>query len=428
MRNAVGRERVHNGVYDRGRSPDGPRLADALHAHLVRGGRRDRALQGVVRELWRARDKVVDHRARRQIARLLVEGLRYALRYSTVELSVDDCRVDDGSAVVDAEVVPDLHEPGLRIHLGDADVRPEREGEVGRVEEELLREYGLHALGQIIRGICGPGHIGHADVLVGRAGDAKCATFELYVVLCRLEHVGRDLPGFIDDLLGCHVNGDAAHRKAPRTVGVAPIRGYRRVAVQDLDVIYVDTKDVGCDLGPARHVALSVGRRTRDDLDLTRGEHLDFRHLPAGSSGPEGHENLRWGETADLGVGGEPDAELYWVARLATPALFLSQALVVGQLQHPIERHLVVARVVLDAAGSIRRLVEGLVEVSAAHLGRVKPRLGGEGVHDALDGVGGFGPTSSAVGVGGCLVGVDADTLERVSGKGVDARVHESAK
>src|ERR687897_3711794 len=234
MRNAVGRERVHNGVYDRGRSPDGPRLADALHAHLVRGGRRNRALQGVVRELWRARDKVVAHRARRQIAllvvdRLLVEGLRYALRYSTVELSVDDCRVDDGSAVVDAEVVPDLHEPGLRIHLGDADVRPEREGEVGRVEEELLGEYGLHTLGQVIRRVCGPGHIGHGDVLVGRAGDAERAAFEFYIVLGSLEHMRCDLLGFLDDLLGRQVDGDAAHGEAPRTVGVAPIRGYRRV-------------------------------------------------------------------------------------------------------------------------------------------------------------------------------------------------------
>src|SRR5918994_6079648 len=223
MRNAVGRERVHNGVYDRGRSPDGPRFADALHAHLVRGGRRNRALQGVVRELWRARDKVVDHRARRQIAllvvdRLLVEGLRYALRYSTVELSVDDCRVDDGSAVVDAEVVPDLHEPGLRIHLGDADVRPEREGEVGRVEEVLFGEHGLHTLWQVMCLVCGSGHIGDGDVLVGRARNAEPAANGLYIILGRLEHVGGDLPGFLDDLLGRHVNGDATHRETPRTV------------------------------------------------------------------------------------------------------------------------------------------------------------------------------------------------------------------
>src|ERR671921_1373951 len=341
MRNAVGRERVHNGVYDRGRSSDGPRFAYPFHAHLVRGGRRDRALQGVVRELWRARDKVVDHRARRQIAllvvdRLLVEGLRYALRYSTVELSVDDGRVDDGPAVVDTEVVPDLHEPGLRIHLGDADVSPEREGEVRRIEEELLGEYGLHTLGEIVRQVCGSCHIGHGDVLVGRAGDAKRAAFELYIVLCRLEHVRCDLLGFLDDLLGCQVNGDAAHREAPRTVGVAPIRGYRRVTVQNFDVIHIDAKDVRGDLGPARDVSLPVGRRTRDNLDVTRGEHLDLRHLPTGPTGSEGHKHLRGGEAADLGVGREPYAELYGIARFAPLTLFLSQPLIVGQLQHPI--------------------------------------------------------------------------------------------
>src|ERR687890_825425 len=77
--------------------------------------------------------------------------------------------------------------------------------------------------------------------------------------------------------------------------------------------------------------------------------------------------------------------------------------------------------------GRIRRLIEWFVEVAAAHLGRVDPYLGGEGVHDALDGEGGLGPTSSAVSISGCLVRVDAGTLERVCGEGVDARVHERA-
>src|SRR5829696_7318093 len=433
VRYPVGRERVHDRVYDRGRCPDGPRLADTLHAHLVRGGRRDRPLQGVVRELGRTRDQVVNHRARRQVTVLVVdgffvEGLGYALRYSTVQLTVDDGRVDDGSAVVDTEVVPDLHEPGLRIHLGDADVRPEREGEVGRVEEELLGEYGLHTLGQVVRQVCGPCHVGHGYVLVGRAGDTESTAFKLYIVLGSLEHVGRDLLGLLDDLLGRHVDRDTADREAPRTIRVTPIRGYRRVAVQDLHVIRRDAKDIRGDLGPARHVSLSVGRCARDDLDITRGEHLDLRHLPAGPSGPEGREHLRGGEAADLGVGGESDAELYGVARLAPLALFLSQPLVVGQLEHPVERHLVVAGVVLYSGRRIRRLVEGFVEVAAAHLGGVEPYLGGEGVHDALDGEGGLGPTSAAVGVGGCLVGVDAGTLERVCGEGVDARVHKRAE
>src|SRR3712207_8813066 len=43
-------------------------------------------------------------------------------------------------AVVHPEVVPDLDEAGLGVHLGYADVRPEREGEVGWVEEDLLAQ------------------------------------------------------------------------------------------------------------------------------------------------------------------------------------------------------------------------------------------------------------------------------------------------
>jgi hypothetical protein len=140
--------------------------------------------------------------------------------------------------------------------------------------------------------VCGPGHIGHGYVLLGRAGDAKRAAFEHYIVLGRLEHVGRDLPGLFDDLLGCQVNGHTTHGEAPRTVGIASERGYCRVAVQDLHVVRRDTQDVRGDLGPARHVALSVGRRARDYLDITRGEHLDLGSLPTGPSGPEGREYL----------------------------------------------------------------------------------------------------------------------------------------
>src|SRR3712207_2738282 len=174
--------------------------------------------------------------------------------------------------------------------------------------------------------------------------------------------MSRYLLGLFGDLLGGHVDRHATYGEAPRAVSVAPVRGHRGVAVEDLDVVYVDAQGVGGDLGPARDVALAVGRGAGDDLDLAGGEHLDLGRLPPAAAGAQPGKHLRGAEAADLSVRRQPDAELDGISGLPPAPLFFAQALVVGELEHPVQGLLVVAGVVLDAGRGVGRLVEWFVE------------------------------------------------------------------
>jgi hypothetical protein len=100
------------------------------------------------------------------------------------------------------------------------------------------------------------------------------------------------------------------------------------------------------------------------------------------------------------------------------------KGLVVGELYRPVERRLQVERVVHEAGGVLRRLVERLVEVPAPDLGRVHVELAGQGVHGPLDGVAGLGTPGAAVGVGGRQVGEDALDLDGERVERVDAGEH----
>src|SRR5919112_1425181 len=175
-------------------------------------------------------------------------------------------------------------------------------------------------------------------------------------------------------------------------------------------------------------MALAVGRGPGNHLHVARGKEPHVGVLPPGPPEAQLRVNLRWGYAADLRIGGKSDAELYGVVVLAPAPLLGAQALVVGQLQHPIQRLLEVERVVLDAGGRVGWLVERLVEVPAPHLGRVHVQLPGQRVYYALYGVGGLGTPGAAVGVGRGQVGEDARDLARVRVEGVDPRVHEGPK
>src|SRR5215217_7774264 len=129
-------------------------------------------------------------------------------------------------------------------------------------------------------------------------------------------------------------------------------------------------------------IFLALGRGSGHDLDLAGGEHLDLGRLPAGAAGAQRGEHLGGGQTADLGVRREADAELYGVTLLAPATLLLPEPLVVGELYHPVQRRLHVHRVVLDPGRSVGRLVERLVEVTPPDLSGVEPGLAGKGVHD----------------------------------------------
>ena len=173
-------QRVDDGVHDRRGRGDAAGLADALDAeHVARRGGLGAA--GVeVRQVGRARDEVVDHRAGDEVALgvvdgLLVQRLRDALGEPAVDLALDDDRVDDLADVVDADVLADLGEPGLGVDLDRAQVRAVRVGEVLRVVDVVAVERRLHAVGQVVRREGRERHLLDRQRRLGRALDAERA-------------------------------------------------------------------------------------------------------------------------------------------------------------------------------------------------------------------------------------------------------------
>ena len=105
-----------------------------------------------------------------------------------------------------------------------------------------------------------------------------------------------------------------------------------------------------------------------------------------------------------------------------------AQLVVAEQLLGPGRRRLVVARVVGHAGHGGERELVVLDPVLLADLEGVDPDLGGQLVHEPLDGVGRLGTAGPAVGVGPRLVGEHVGAVELVGRELVDGVEHEGAE
>src|SRR4051794_29556841 len=94
----------------------------------------ERAGDGIVGELSG------DELAGIVVHRLFPKSLAESLRDTAVDLAIDDQRVDDAPAIVDAKVALDFDLAGFAIDFGDHDVRTEREREVRRFPEVSRNE------------------------------------------------------------------------------------------------------------------------------------------------------------------------------------------------------------------------------------------------------------------------------------------------
>lgn len=85
------------------------------------------------------------------------------MRQAAVHLPGDDQRVDDGAAVVNAEVTLQGDDAGVGVDRDDGDV--DAEGELATVgtEEAGLVEARLKAAGSAVRHVRGGGDARHAD-------------------------------------------------------------------------------------------------------------------------------------------------------------------------------------------------------------------------------------------------------------------------
>ena len=196
------------------------------------------------------------------------------------------------------------------------------------------------------------------------------------------------------------------------------------VAVEDLDVLERHAEAVGDDLAERRLVALAVRARAGDHLDLAGRQHPDGRVLPAAGAVVQRAQHPRRREAAHLGEGRDADAELDPVTAL-TPLLLLGPQRVVPEHLLGLGRgRLVVAGVVGHARDRGERELLVLDPVHLADLERVLADLGGELVHEALDGVRRLGTPGAPVGVDPRLVRQHGRAVELVGVPLVDRVEH----
>src|SRR5204863_7121920 len=189
---------------------------------------------------------------------------------------------------------------------------------------------------------------------VRRPGDERPAVLVDDVLGVGLEHVRGDPPRLGLDPLQRVVDGDGADGGAAAAVGAVAEGRAERVAVLDGDVVESDAELVGHDLRHRRLVPLPERLAAGRDDDLAGQVHAYVGALPeagtpalAGGSDPR-----RWRDTADLDVAREADAEI--AALLARLRLVAPEAVVVDELECPVERALVLAAVVGEAGEDAR--------------------------------------------------------------------------
>ncbi len=160
-------------------------------------------------------------------------------------------------------------------------------------------------------------------------------------------------------------------------------------------------------------VALAVRRGADHDLHRARRHAAHLRGVPAAGDVAQRAEDPRRGEPAHLRVGREADPEAPDVAARVALGLLAPEALVVEELERPVERGVEVAGV--HRRGPTRSSRELPHEVEPPQLDRILAELAGERVDRVLDRVGRLGATGAAVGVGRRRVREHAAALERVA-------------
>src|SRR6516162_11536610 len=177
MSNAVGRQRVDHRAHHRGRRGDRTDLAATLDAdRIVRATGALRRYR-YHRQVICTRHAVIHKRAGEQLSAgriidaVLAERLARALHDATMDLTLDDHRVQHDADVVDGGVCDESQLTGVRIDLDLGDMTAAGEGEIHRIEEGGLFEAGLQDVEwKAVRGeICSTGDLAECHATVGAA-------------------------------------------------------------------------------------------------------------------------------------------------------------------------------------------------------------------------------------------------------------------
>ena len=203
--------------------------------------------------------------------------------------------------------------------------------------------------------------------------------------------MGRNRNRSFSNAFGGLEDGSASHGSAATPEGSNAFGNNVGVTVDDLYVVDRHLKRFRGNLCPARFVPLALRRRTT--------QHRDFA-----VEGDSNRAVLPRTEAADLDVRRDTDTE--WLpASFTTLSLLGAQSFVVDVLKELIERNLVLAAVVGQPGRSLEGKLFGRDEVFTPELRGVEPELVGELVDGALQEIGGFGPSRTAIGLAPHFIG-----------------------
>src|SRR5579885_2581235 len=129
---------VNDGISDGLRCADGGRFSHAFSPNGMVRRWRDGTIRLPLWRLHRGGDEIILEVAAVNVSflvviELLIERRSQTLRQTTMDLSLNDHRIDNRSAVIDGEEATNMHLSRATINVNHADVAAKRIGEVGRI-------------------------------------------------------------------------------------------------------------------------------------------------------------------------------------------------------------------------------------------------------------------------------------------------------
>ena len=200
-----------------------------------------------VRQQIRTRNGVIHQRSGQQLSsvvvdRLFPERLTDALDDASVNLSLDDHRIDLRSAVVNGYVTLEHHATGVWLHLDHRHVRAEGIHEVRRIVEARGFEAGFHPGRHVPRDVGHQRDVLNGFRLRGRPLHEEAAVGVVHVLDRRFEQVSGECFRLVLDLPNGQDQGRPADGGRPAAVGAPPHRRLVGVTVHHLDVVDVDAE------------------------------------------------------------------------------------------------------------------------------------------------------------------------------------------
>ena len=400
---------IGDGVDHGRRRGDRARLAAALDAERVGGARGHRHADIEGGQIIGARHGVIHVACRDQLAGFVIDGilqkrLADALGNAAMDLALDDHRIDHHPEIIDRREAFDRGHAGIGIDLDLADMHACREGEVRRIVEGALFQAGLEILaGEFVGNIGLQRDLAEGHRLVG-ASDRELAVGEFDILLRGLHRIGSNLLALLDHLVDGAGDRRHADGAGTRAVGAHAELDLVGIAVDDIDLVDIDTKTLRDQLGEGGLVALAMAVRAGQHLDRAGRIDAHFRRFPQADAGAERADRLRGSDAAGLNIAREADAAQ--LALLGALALALVEAFVVSHFQRLVERGGVIADIVVH---DDRRLVrEALDVILLAELRRIHAELARCHFHQPFDNEGRLRAPRPAIGIDGRGVGIDA--------------------